>query len=183
MITRLIWTIWTSLSAVPRKAVKFNHSLTRMVSADSSGSVTDQVIQFTALFVIWFPYFQYKRLIKNPGPQGSTYPINRWPSSSKITSVFEQVFFYIVYKQNEKMHNFTSRASKKLRCALVFERQEGQHFADSIKSWHLVIHDLRPRQGLSGADRYSLGALGKASQAKFISCSCSHVQPIHLGNK
>ena len=24
----LIWTIWTSLSAVPRKAVKFNHSLT-----------------------------------------------------------------------------------------------------------------------------------------------------------
>ena len=28
MITRLIWTIWTSLSSVPRKAVKFNHSLT-----------------------------------------------------------------------------------------------------------------------------------------------------------
>ena len=28
VITRLIWTIWTSLSAVPRKAVKFNHSLT-----------------------------------------------------------------------------------------------------------------------------------------------------------
>ena len=27
-ITRLIWTIWTSLSAVPRKAVKFNHSIT-----------------------------------------------------------------------------------------------------------------------------------------------------------
>ena len=27
MITRLIWTIWTSLSAVPRKAVKFDHSL------------------------------------------------------------------------------------------------------------------------------------------------------------
>ena len=29
MITRLIWTIWTSPSAVPRKAGKFNHSLTR----------------------------------------------------------------------------------------------------------------------------------------------------------
>ena len=28
MITRLIWTIWTSMSDVPRKAVKFNHSLT-----------------------------------------------------------------------------------------------------------------------------------------------------------
>ena len=28
MITQLIWTIWTSVSAVPRKAVKFNHSLT-----------------------------------------------------------------------------------------------------------------------------------------------------------
>ena len=27
MITRLIGTLWTSLSAVPRKAVKFNHSL------------------------------------------------------------------------------------------------------------------------------------------------------------
>ena len=27
MITWLIWTVWTSLSAVPRKAVKFNHSL------------------------------------------------------------------------------------------------------------------------------------------------------------
>ena len=26
---QLIWTIWTSLSAVPRKAVKFNHSLDR----------------------------------------------------------------------------------------------------------------------------------------------------------
>ena len=28
-ITGLMWTIWTSLSAVPRKAVIFNHSLTR----------------------------------------------------------------------------------------------------------------------------------------------------------
>ena len=28
MITQLIWTIWTSLSTVPRKAVKSNHSLT-----------------------------------------------------------------------------------------------------------------------------------------------------------
>ena len=27
MITQLIWTIWTSLSAVPSKAVKFNYSL------------------------------------------------------------------------------------------------------------------------------------------------------------
>ena len=29
-----------------------------MVGADSSVSVIDQVIQFTALFVILFPYFQ-----------------------------------------------------------------------------------------------------------------------------
>ena len=35
-----------------------------MVGADSSLSVIDQVIQFTALFVIWFPYFQYNRLIE-----------------------------------------------------------------------------------------------------------------------
>ena len=43
------------------------------------------------------------------------------------------------------MHNFTSWASKKIsfvNFALVFERQEGQHFTDSIKSLHLVIHDL-----------------------------------------
>ena len=33
VITRLIWTIWTSLSAVPRKAIKFNHSLTSIVQA------------------------------------------------------------------------------------------------------------------------------------------------------
>ena len=30
MITQLIWTIWTLLSAVPREAVKLNHSLTSM---------------------------------------------------------------------------------------------------------------------------------------------------------
>ena len=30
MITRLMWTIWTSLSAVPKKSVKFNHSLTHL---------------------------------------------------------------------------------------------------------------------------------------------------------
>ena len=56
-----------------------------------------------------------------------------------------QVFFYILYKQIEKIHNFTSWASEKIsfvNFALVFERQEGQHFTDSIKSWHLVIHDL-----------------------------------------
>ena len=35
-----------------------------MVSADSSVSVIDQVIQFTALFLIWFPHLRYKRLIK-----------------------------------------------------------------------------------------------------------------------
>ena len=35
-----------------------------MVSADSSVSVIDQVIQFTALFAIWFPHLRYKRLIK-----------------------------------------------------------------------------------------------------------------------
>ena len=29
MITRHIWTIWTALSAVPRKAIKSNHSLTQ----------------------------------------------------------------------------------------------------------------------------------------------------------
>ena len=28
MITQLIWTIWSLLSAVPRKAIEFNHSLT-----------------------------------------------------------------------------------------------------------------------------------------------------------
>ena len=32
MITWLIWAIWTSLSAVPRKAVEFNHSLTHSLT-------------------------------------------------------------------------------------------------------------------------------------------------------
>ena len=32
MFTRLIWTIWTLLSAVPRKAVKFNNSFTHSYS-------------------------------------------------------------------------------------------------------------------------------------------------------
>ena len=51
---------------------------------------------------------------------------------------FNKVFFYILYKQIERMHNFTSWAFKKdyvmpwslsdrLRHALVFEWQEGQH--------------------------------------------------------
>ena len=35
-----------------------------MLGADSSVSVIDQVIQFTALSVILFAYFQYNRLIK-----------------------------------------------------------------------------------------------------------------------
>ena len=42
-----------------------------------------------------------------------------------------QIFFYILYKHIEKMHNFTSWANIKLRCALVFEQQEGQHFTDN----------------------------------------------------
>ena len=36
MITWLIWTIWTLLSAVLRKAIKFNHSLTRLQLAVQS---------------------------------------------------------------------------------------------------------------------------------------------------
>ena len=35
MITWPIWTTWTSLSAVPRKAVKFNHSLTHSLTPDT----------------------------------------------------------------------------------------------------------------------------------------------------
>ena len=54
-----------------------------------------------------------------------------------------QIFFYILYKQIEKMHNFASWASIRLRCALVFEQQEGQHFFYWQQiSRHLVIHDL-----------------------------------------
>ena len=42
MITQLIWTIWTLLSTVPRKAVKFNHSLTPYTSFG---------------FVFWFRFY------------------------------------------------------------------------------------------------------------------------------
>ena len=51
---------------------------------------------------------------------------------------FNKVFFYILYKQIERMHNFTSWAFKKdyvMPWSLSDKRV-------SIKSWHLVIHDL-----------------------------------------
>ena len=35
-----------------------------MVGADSSVSVIDQVVQFTAIFAIWIPHFRYHRSIR-----------------------------------------------------------------------------------------------------------------------
>ena len=103
-----------------------------MVSADSSVSVIDQVIQFTALFVIWFQYFWYKRLIKLlvlrarliqlADGQLVKLPVRQMDLSQIV---------YILYKQIKKMNNFTSWASIKLCFALVFEQQKGQHFTDS----------------------------------------------------
>ena len=60
------------------------------------------------------------------------------------------------------MHNLTSWASKKLLQAVVFERQEGYHFTDSIKSWHLVIYDLP-----------SLVCLNKVSNGHVHSHTCA----------
>ena len=74
--------------------------------------------------------FSIVQIDRTPGFQASTYSVSQWPSSSKITSQasgFEQRFFYILYKNIEKMHNLTSWASKKLLQAVVFERQALNH--------------------------------------------------------
>ena len=105
-----------------------------MVSADSSVSVIDQVIQFTALFVIWYLYFQYYRLIIAQVFRARFIQLANGPAQVKLPVRLvdlSKVFFYILFKQLKKLHG-----------ALVFEQQEGQHLTDIIKSWHLVIHDL-----------------------------------------
>ena len=116
-----------------------------MVSAGCSVSVIDQVIKFTALFVIWYPYFQYYRLIKAQvfrarfiqlanGPAQVKLPV-RLVDLSKVSSIFYTSIL-------RKCSILQIGQVKKLHGALVFERQEGQHLTDIIKSWHLVIHDL-----------------------------------------
>ena len=52
MITWLIWTIWTSLSTVPRQAVKFNHSLTRMICKFLNMGPPKYVINWTYIYVM-----------------------------------------------------------------------------------------------------------------------------------
>ena len=52
MITRLVWTIWTSISAVPKKAVELNHSLTHFhisfhkCLADVSYTIGKSILKF-----------------------------------------------------------------------------------------------------------------------------------------
>ena len=50
VISRLIWTIWTSLSPVPRKAVKFNHPLTRWEPSKSFYEIFTDMQDNTPVF-------------------------------------------------------------------------------------------------------------------------------------
>ena len=108
-----------------------------MVGADSSVSVIDQVIQFTALFVILFPYFQYNRLIKPLVFRAQLIQLADGPAQVKL--LIRQVdlskaFFYILYNKIEKMHNLTSWASrKKYIKPWSLSDKKGHHFTDSIK--------------------------------------------------
>ena len=80
-----------------------------MVSADSSVSVIDQVIQFTALFVIWYLYFQYCRLIKAQVFRARFIQLVNGPAQVKLPVRLvdlSKVFFYILYKHIEEMHNY-----------------------------------------------------------------------------
>ena len=88
-----------------------------MVSAGSSVSVIDQVIQFTALFMIWYLYFQYYRLIKAQVFRARFIQLANGPAQVKLPVRLvdlSKVFFYILYKHIEEMHNFTNWASKKI---------------------------------------------------------------------
>ena len=66
MITRLIWTIWTSLSAVPRKAVKFNHSLTPKLTLNSNLAKSCcpivcwvQLLDYLEILLRAWPYYHH----------------------------------------------------------------------------------------------------------------------------
>ena len=88
-----------------------------MVSAGSSVSVIDQVIKFTALFVIWYPYFQYYRLIKAQVFRARFIQLANGPAQVKLPVRLvdlSKVFFYILYKHIEEMLNFTNWANKKI---------------------------------------------------------------------
>ena len=62
MITRLIWTIRTSLSAVPRKAVKFNYSLTRGFETSRDLMIRRLIRYWNGALVILFrPQCVYQR--------------------------------------------------------------------------------------------------------------------------
>ena len=87
-----------------------------MVGADSSVSVIDQVIQFTALFVILFPYFQYNRLIKPLVFRAQLIQLADGPAQVKLLVRqvdLSNVFFSILYNKIDKMHNLTSWAIEK----------------------------------------------------------------------
>ena len=82
-----------------------------MVGADSSLSVIDQVIQFTALFVIWFPYFQYNRLIEPLVFRAQLIQLADGPAQVKV--LVRQVDLSKVF--------FSIFCTIRLRKALVFE--------------------------------------------------------------
>ena len=95
-----------------------------MVSADSSVSVIDQVIQFTALFAIWFPDLRYKRLIR---PLVFRARLIQLAADGPAQVNYQSAKG--IWAKIEKMHNFTSWASKQIMlCPGLWV------FTDSIKS-------------------------------------------------
>ena len=80
-----------------------------MVSADSSVSVIDQAIQFTALFAIWFPDLRYKRLIK---PLVFRARLIQLAADGPAQVNYQSAKG--IWAKIEKMHNFTSWASKQI---------------------------------------------------------------------
>ena len=76
MITRLMWTIWTVLSAVPRKAVKFNHSLTHsLMFVGSLKWCQTNLLPLWMHFII--KYTSYDNMIQT-SLQGSVQGISWW---------------------------------------------------------------------------------------------------------
>ena len=72
MITRLLWTTWTLLSAVPKKAVKLNHSLTHTLTL---------VSHFVYEYIMRVEYYLSKLI------QHYQYPKKTWEKKSPLYKI------------------------------------------------------------------------------------------------
>ena len=108
-----------------------------MVGADSSVSVIDQVIQFTALFVILFPYFQYNKLIKPLVFRAQLIQLADGPAQVKLlvrqVDLSKVFFLYSVQQvwENAQFNKLGNR--KKYVKPWSLSDKKGHHFTDSIK--------------------------------------------------